>query len=305
MSQESKAPTLVSCAASWISSPPRPFCPPPQQSMNLHIETLLENYENLRSEISTLSSICSETNAPPISKNTSKIADCRIPARQCTATSCGSSDLNVDVDGGSVVCFQCGMIQDTIVFESASTSAIYHTGVSRTVAHRYSRIVVVRGVLRSLQGETKLLFSPVKNGEAGEEEKLRSFFPSDAPPKNARQIKKAINKLKLPKRLHHHATTILFRLWRNPTPNPSEYEIRNVLHKFRALENGWDRAPLAGSIRKGRKKFLSLPLVWKYLCTSLDYPELGAIMDELQLKNAKNRSSQTEVLTRLIKWIEQ
>lgn len=257
----------------------------------------------LRSANSTLSSLSSALKDLQQSKDISQKQDLQPlknpPKRTCSNPSCNSSDLNVDADGGSVVCFQCGMIRDSSVFEDASTAAVFHTGVSRIVVHRYSRIVVVRGVLRSLQGETQVSLKPE------ELILLSSYFPKGEKPRSALIIKRAIRILKLPKRLMYHATTILSQLWQNPTPSLSEHEIREVLLRFRALENAWDRAPLESSIREGRKKFLSLPLVWKFLCNKLGYVNLGLVMEELQIKNRKNREKQTAKLQRLIYLTEQ
>lgn len=280
------------------------LCQSPHSSMDLeaHIQDLLTGYERLRSGSSTLLSVSSDMKDLQQSKDISEKQALQPlknpPKRTCSIPSCSSSDLNVDADGGSVVCFQCGMIQDSSVFENASTGAVFHTGVSRTVVHRYSRIVVVRGVLRSLQGETQLSLKPE------ELILLSSYFQKGENPKSAMVIKRAIRILKLPKRLMYHATTILSQLWQNPTPSLSEFEIRAVLLLFRALENAWDRAPLASSIRGGRKKFLSLPLVWQFLCNKLGYQSLGRVMDELQIKNQKNRKKQTQKLEQLIYLIE-
>lgn len=272
------------------------------EQLENHIQDLLTGYERLLSGSSTLSSLSSDLKDLQQSKDTLRKQDLQPhrthPTRKCLNPSCNSSDLNEDVDGGSVVCFQCGMIRDSSVFENAGTDAVFHTGVSRIVVHRYSRIVVVRGVLRSLQGETQVLLKPE------EVILLSSYFQKGENPQNARTIKRAIRILKLPKRLMYHATTILSQLWQNHTPSLSEFEIREVLLRFRALENAWDRAPLESLLRGGRKKFLSLPLVWKYLCEKLEFPALGSVMDELQIKNKRNREKQTIKLEQLMRLIE-
>lgn len=217
----------------------------------------------------------------------------------CRNPSCSLPDVQEDADGASVVCIQCGMIQTTSVFETASTGAIFHEGVSRTVVHRYSRLVILRGILRSLQAETRVDLSFDQTCA------LHSCFPSGEPPASTFRVKKAILRLKLPYRLMKHATTIRFLLWRCATPNPSEDEIRIVLRRFRVLENAWDRLPLGSSIRQGRKKFLSYPLVWKHLCVEEGFPELGSIMDELQIKNKRNVKRQLNLLVRLIEFSKQ
>ena len=133
-----------------------------------------------------------------------------------------------------------------------------------------------------MQGETQLVL------HLEEAVSLLSFFPRDGKSPSGFQIKKAIIKLKLPKRLLYHAHTIAYQLpWTGeklPTPNPSEQEIREVCRLFRVLESAWDRLPLGGSVRKGRKKFLSYPLVWELLCEQLGYTELAKIFPPLKTK---------------------
>lgn len=248
---------------------------------------------------SNSSSICSDGNGPVSLIPSYPKARCPSALRQtsmppCKNPSCNSLDVEEDAGAGSVVCTQCGLIQVTSVFENATTYAVFHGGVSRTAAHRYSRIPILRGILLSLQGETRVVL------EDGEKEMLLSFFQGGAPPANAIMVKRAIRMLDLPRRLMHHATTIWYQLWRGFTPNPSEKEIRQVLRLFHALENVWDRLPLASFVRKGRKKFLSFPVTWKFLCEELNLESLGSIMDELQIKNKKNITAQRKTLSILL-----
>lgn len=267
-------------------------------NLEQHIQELMMGYEMLRSGTSTLSSLSSDMKDRQQSEDISKklaLAPSKNPnPAACLNPSCKSLDIHVDANGACAVCFQCGLIRDTAVFEDASISAVFHTGVSRIVVHRYSRIAVVRGVLRSLKGETNLCWT------LAEEDKIYNYCQSEGSPQSAALVKKCIKTLKLPRRLLHHATTIAFRLWPIPIPNPSEYEIRSVLLRFRELENVWDRLALGSSVRNGRKKFLSLPLVWKFLCQAQGFVELGEIMDAGQIKNRKNREKQTETLKHLI-----
>lgn len=206
----------------------------------------------------------------------------------CRGVGCGSPDVIEDVSAGSVVCIQCGLIQSTCVFESASTNAIFHQGVSRTVAHRYSRLPYLLGCLKSLQGETRIELDPFHIWL------LRFSFRNDENPRpSGFLIKKTIQRLKLPKRLLYHAHTIAYLLFNHPTPNPSDQEIRNVCRLFRVLESAWDRSPLGGSIRKGRKKFLSYPLVWSVLCEQLGYADLAKIMPILRNKKLIRKQLET------------
>lgn len=219
------------------------------------------------------------------------------PLPPCRNPSCNSSDVIEDAGGGCVVCTQCGLIQVSSVFENAATNAAYYEGVSRIVVHRYSRIVIIRGILKSLQGETRVDFT------SPELITLQQSFPIDEPPKDTTQIKRAIQRLKLPCRLLRHSATILEHLWNIPSkiPLPSESEIRDALALFRALENVWDRAPLGGSVRKGRKKFISMPLAWKFVCSKLGFETLSHLMEAGEIKNQKNKAGQEATLADLFR----
>jgi hypothetical protein len=196
----------------------------------------------------------------------------------CKKIGCGSTEIMEDVNEGFVVCTQCGMIQVMYVFEGAHTDAPYHGGVSPIAVHRYSRIVYLRGILKSLRGETTITY------EEGEWEMIRSFFQKEGNtnlPHNSSSVCIAIKVLNMPVRLLHHATSIAWQLWQTHPPLPKEDEIRDVLRVFRALENVWDKEPLAGPIRRGRKKFLSYPLTWRWICSELGYSDLQNLMPGL------------------------
>ncbi len=258
------------------------------------------NSEGSANSNSTTSSRCSDGNPLEQPVRSSRKRGCpsmRLPTPlpACRNLSCNSSDVVEDAGAGSVVCIQCGLIQSSYVFENADTVAVYHGGASRIVVHRYSRIAILRAILLSLQGETRLVLSPE------EQSKITTHFLKEGPPESAITIKRSIRVLGLSPRLTHHATTMWFQLYGGlPAQPPSEYEIREVLRLFHALENVWDRLPLASFVRNGRKKFLSLPLAWKVLCEDLGYHNLGSIMDELQIKNKKNRDAQTHTLSILL-----
>jgi hypothetical protein len=283
-------------------------------SLNVHIEMLLNDYNQLREETLTLSSISSgipfilllsnlliETLAQHTVRQSSKKLALppqrttgKLPA--CRGLGCGSLDVIEDVSGGSVVCTQCGLIQATSVFENASTSAIYHEGVSRIVVHHYSRLPYLRSCLKSLQGETHIELLP------RQAELLLEFFQNAAPPPTGHQVKKAISSLHLPRKLLYHAHSIAFMLFQSPTPNPSEQEIRDVCRLFRVLESAWDRLPLGGSIRNGRKKFLSYPLVWALLCQQLGFLELANIFPPL--KNPRLVKKQCDIFDKIVDFID-
>jgi hypothetical protein len=260
-------------------------------------ENLLDHYENLKMGLPLPTSLISSKEKEPakeekcLSRRVCHAARMMLPLPPCRNPSCGSSDILEDANEGCVVCIQCGLIQTSSVLESAATqNAIFHQGVSPIAVHRYSRIVVIRGILKSLKGETRVDLS------FQETTALLGFFPDDAPPQNATQVKTAITKLKLPPRLLHHSTTLLGLLWKSESrkgpPSLDESEVKKALILFRALENVWDRAPLDGYVREGRKKFLSLPLVWNFICDKLGFIEMGKIMESGTIKNPKNRAWQ-------------
>lgn len=265
-------------------------------TMQQHIEQLLDNYEILRQSSLEISSTSSEMPGPKCVNKSPAVFSPRpltgslLP---CLDPGCGSLDVIEDVSSGSVVCIQCGLIQATSVFETALTNAQYHEGVSRIAVRRYSRVVYLRSVLRSMCGETLLVFPP------GSEQSLRSYFQNDENRQkmSAADVKSAIKKLKLPRRLIFHAQRIAFLLFKTDCPNPSEQEIRDVCARFHGLENAWDRLPLASSLRKGRKKFLSLPVVWEALCSQLKLPHLASLIPPA--KNLKLRKKQLLILNEL------
>jgi hypothetical protein len=265
---------------------------------------LLDNYETMRQDnLETLSSSFAGSDLPrvPSSSRTLELPKpCTWTRPPCKDPSCGSSEIFEDVNGGSVVCLACGLIQSMFVLESASTNAIFHGGVSRIVVHRYSRIAYLRGVFRSIKGETRIELDP------SEQERLQSYIQNDASPSKVPmglRVKRAIKALRLPPKLLYHAHTIAFMLFKTPTPNPSEQEIRDVLRLFHVLENAWDRLPLDGSIRKGRKKFLSFPVVWKQLCLQLGFVGLSTLLPPLRSK--KLRDKQLLIFDQLVVYINQ
>jgi hypothetical protein len=276
----------------------QPSKPPANSRMNsnqLHIEMLLDNYEALRHDNCEILLPSSNERDPSTAKESSTSVFQPLPKNgvlpPCLDPGCASLGVIEDVNSGSVVCTQCGLIQSTVVFESASTDALYHEGVSRTAVRRYSRIVYLRSVLRSTCGDTQLDLLPAWKTS------LLLYFQSDETPKTAIQIKKAIQHLKLPKKLLFHSQLLASTLFGTKCPNPSEYEIRSVCARFHALENAWDRQPLEGSVRKGRKKFLSLPVVWEVICQQLHLPTLSELIPPT--KNEKLRTRQLQILAKL------
>lgn len=269
------------------------------------VEKLLDNYEMYRKELCPTSCISSPAPRPvSVVKPTGKREWTRNQSMRvlaptvmtCKKIGCGSTEIIEDVNEGSVVCIQCGLIQCTSVFGGpiAGTDVYYHGGVSRTVVHRYSRIVYLRSILSSLQGETHVDLS------LGEWIMLQQFFhtgENQSLPKEGPSVKKAIRSLKLPYRLMRHAYTIAWQLWKIKLPNPSGQEIRDIFQLFRAFENAWDRAPLASSVRNGRRKFPAYAVVWKHCCLQLEYDHLVDLLPPL--RNRKLESKQMKILCQL------
>jgi len=199
-----------------------------------------------------------------------------ISKRQCLNRECGGTDEDflVDANGGSVVCIQCGMIQDTAVLDGAPTFANSDATSSVYVVHRYSRIAYVRGLLKSTEGETKVeltqseiaaithYITDHQNGRGGNVHEL------------SRQIKRAVTRMKLRKCLIYHAHTIAYKLYKSHLPPHNETQIRQALRRFRSLENEWDKAPRHGPLRNGTKKFPSVTWMWQKICHELGLTDI-------------------------------
>lgn len=202
---------------------------------------------------------------------------CKNEKSHCPGT---DSDFIVDVNGGSVVCIQCGMIQDTTVLQDAHTYADSKGRGEPTsslyVVHRYSRIAYLRGLLTSTDGETNVELteketrlirhfitnhSDVSGGDKQTEEEDYQTL--------VRQVKRAVRRTQLRPCLVYHAHTIAYKLFGKHRHAQNETEIRLVLRRFRALENEWDRAPKDGPLRQGAKKFPSIPWIWQRICRDL------------------------------------
>ena len=284
--------------------------------MDALVESLLDNYESFRTEpVATpppkpspspqpSSTSSSNISPAPQTKRRQQVREWKkshhvqaiAPAeRRCKKTGCNSTEIIEDVNEGFVVCTQCGMIQAMFVFENAGTDAIYHEGVSRIAVHRYSRIVYLRGILKSFSGETRLTFDP------GDPAMILWFFQKEENanlPENITSVKLALKWMNLPLRYVYHASTIAWLLWKTPLPLPDAEKVREIFRLFRALENVWDREPLAGSIRKGRKKFPSYPLTWRFICEVQGHEELRDLVPGLA--TPKLIARQWEILKRML-----
>lgn len=246
---------------------------------------------------------CSDTSrpGPPPKRRRKEQHPQFISVRACVNAKCQASDSDfiVDANGGSVVCIQCGMIQCIGVLESAPTDVDSSSGASITVVHRYSRIAYVRGLLTSIEGETKLALTQE------EKDKIRHYIKvhtatGSINDVDAQVIKQAVRRMGLRKCLCYHAHTIAFQLYRVSHKPPSETEIRVVLRRFRALENEWDKAPKQGPLRRGLKKFPYIPFIWKRICEDEGFYELaGLIYATESKKRTKERTRIYNELKRL------
>lgn len=221
-----------------------------------------------------------------------------IGARSCVNVKCQASDSDfiVDANGGSVVCIQCGMIQCIGVLESAPIDVDSSNGASVTVVHRYSRIAYVRGLLTSIEGETKLTLTQEEKNKIRHYIKVHTATGSinDV---DAQVIKQAVRRMGLRKCLCYHAHTIAFQLYRVTHEPPNETEIRIVLRRFRALENEWDKAPKHGPLRRGLKKFPYIPFIWKKICEDEGFYELAGLIHATESK--KRTKERTRIYNEL------
>lgn len=235
----------------------------------------------------------------------------RITSRSCKNQNCTAddSDFIVDANGGSVVCIACGMIQTIGVLEDAHTFADSVEGATSSVhaVHRYSRIAYVRGLLTSTEGETnvELTLAEIRaiSHYITNHAKYRDCRRAGNERQLAQEIKKAVNKMQLRPCLVYHAQTIAFKMFGvDIMPPRNETEIRTVLHRFRALENEWDRAPRNGPLRKGAKKFPSIPWMWRRICIDLGLDESKDLLYVVksQKRCLSKRETQYQKLTALV-----
>lgn len=202
-----------------------------------------------------------------------------IEHRTCHNRDCGGreADFIVDANGGSVVCILCGMIQDTAVLDGAPTFANSDSTSSVHVVHRYSRIAYVRGLLKSSEGETKLVLTETENRAILHYITNHTSGSGGGPQELAHKIKRAVTKMRLRTCLVYHAHTIAYSLFKSCLPARNETQIRIALQRFRSLENEWDRAPRNGTLRKGTKKFPSIPWMWKRICRDMNLLDIECI----------------------------
>lgn len=198
-------------------------------------------------------------------------------SRECQR--CSSAQVIEDVDVGSAVCIQCGLIQPSLVTETAVMSAYTpRDGITPVVVHRYSRLVYLRSIVQSIQAETKV--------EMSEEirEQIRNHCERTGQ-KSAEGVRESVRRYNLPYRLMRHSTTVacqLFPEFHKTVPQISQENQRKMFRLFRGYENVWDRASSA-SWKAGRKKFVNYRELWNVLADKLfldDVPRFPPMEDK-------------------------
>ncbi len=204
---------------------------------------------------------------------TSSLPPCRNPKGEC-----GLGTTIEDVREGSVVCIQCGLIQALSIFENATTSAIFHSGVSRIVVHHYSRIVHWAENIASLQGETKLTITE------SELTTLRTFCLAEESRigVGVRAVREALHRKVIPYRFLRHANTLAFTLWPDKVklPSLSDQDVRAVLQRLRRYEDVWQRE-ISGKSRFKRKNFPAFRFMWPVIVEDLGLTHLQDMVSPL------------------------
>ena len=199
---------------------------------------------------------------------------CRPRADLPPCRSCASREVVEDVNEGSVVCIQCGMIQGMHVGEDAVTDAKFHEGVSRIVVHRYSRMAYLRWILLSHFGETTLKM------DTAQEEAIRQFCRG-IPRVFPKHVQVAVRQLRLPRRFMRHAPAICQRLFpesRHNPVHPSADELDAIFRRFREYENVWENAGSA-KFKQGKRSFPGQRIVWRFLCLELGFYHLSSMFE--------------------------
>ncbi len=280
------------------------------EQWDAHMEQLLDMA--LQHQTSESASVCSARSCTSMESNPLRSPPSKkqrtdhpmyISARQCHNKECGGRDADfiVDANGGSVVCILCGMIQDTAVLDAAITFADSEATSSVHVVHRYSRIAYVRGLLKSIEGETNVELTALETQAIIHHVTNHSSGTGGTSVELARKIKRAVTKMNLRKCLVYHAHTIAFRLFKSHFPAQNETQVRIALRRFRSLENEWDRAPRQGPLRQGTKKFPSIPWIWHRICHDMNLADIQDIfyLPRSQKKCTAKRECQYTQLTRL------
>jgi len=207
--------------------------------------------------------------------------------------SCGPSAIVIeDVHAGHVVCTACGIVTHTLVTESALTHAQYHTGVSRTVGHRYTRVSYLVSIVKSVTGETQPCI------EDEHKKQIRSYCEGLCMP-NASGVKRAIRSLGLSQGLNRHATSLACELWRENNkalPIVRQSDIARMIRLWLAYENAWDRSS-SGSFKKGRKKFVNARTLFRKIAEDEHLESLKGIFPPL--KHSRTRTEQEQMIDRL------
>lgn len=213
-----------------------------------------------------------------------------IPAPRCK--SCMTeNEIVEDVQEGHVVCTRCGMIQSSVVMETALTNAQFHTGLSRDVVHHYSRWIYLRSIIQATLGETTIELCD------GHLQLLKEFAANVEPSVEA--VKEAIRVHKLPYSMMRHATTIASQLWPGKirdVASVGQSEMARICRRFRQYEMVWD-SQRSAEAKQGRKFFMNYRLLWAEMTREMHLDHLSTMFQPL--KNGKLQVRQLHLIQRI------
>jgi hypothetical protein len=211
--------------------------------------------------------------------------------QEAPCKNCGTENSIIeDVQEGHVVCTQCGIIQHSGILETALTNAQYHGGISRTVVHHYSRWIYLHSIIQATTGSTTVEIEP-------KDLNLIRQFSQERGECTPKSVQLAIRKLKLPKRLMRHATTLAHQLW--PQKYRKVVEVGSseravVCRRFREYENAWQSARSA-KFREKRKSFVNYRLLWERLIEDLALGHLSLFPEGMKNKTL-DKNQRTMIL---------
>jgi hypothetical protein len=188
-----------------------------------------------------------------------------------------------DVQEGHAVCTQCGIIQSSVVMETALTNAQYHPGLSRDVVHRYSRWIYLRSIIQATLGETNVEMTV-------EQQSILRHHADEHGEYTPNSVRTAIRLHKLPYRLRRHAVTITSQLWPRQQPaspnlmSVGQSELVILCRRFREYEDAWDSARSV-AFKGERKFFLNYRVLWRRIVLECDFPHLEKFFEPM--KNVK------------------
>lgn len=218
----------------------------------------------------------------PWAANHVSLPDCR-NGPFCGGGPLASGTTIEDANGGSVVCFQCGLIQATSIFEPATTDALHHDGVGRVVVHRYSRIVHWAANMKSLQGETGVTLTEEQWAI------LRAYLKDEESHigTGVFAVREALRRKIIPYRFLRHATTIAWLVWSDQAKPPviKSDEFRCILRRLREYESVWD-SEISGKTLYKRKNFPTFRFMFPFVTSDLGLDHLCALVQPHTVKRS-------------------